>query len=132
MSRMILFTSFTLIISLCACSQTSPSTPNPTLTSGIQGTVSQGPMCPGPIPIGNNPCPDQPFQTSITILDSFGKQVSKLQTDEAGYFKIQLTPGTYILHPEPGSPFPIASDQMVVVTDGQYIPVTIIYDTGIR
>jgi hypothetical protein len=106
--------------------------PTPSLSNGIEGTVTEGPMCPGPVPIGNNICPDQPYMATISILDTNKTQISQIQTDSKGHFKIQLIPGTYILHPEPGKPFPNAPDQTVEVISGQYTQVTIVYDTGIR
>jgi hypothetical protein len=132
MSRTILLTVVIITISLSACNQANAFTPLPTLTSGIEGNVTEGPICPGPVSIGNNTCPDQPYQTTITILDAHGKQSAHIQTDSAGNFKIQLAPGTYTLHPESGRPFPIARDQIIVIEKGQYTQVTIIYDTGIR
>jgi hypothetical protein len=59
-------------------------------------------------------------------------QVNQIQTDINGYFKIQLAPGTYLLHPESGKPLPQASDQIVKVNPGQYTAVTIVDDTGLR
>jgi hypothetical protein len=130
MSRKTLLTTLIISISLFACNQANPFTPSPTLSSGIEGIVTEGPMCPGPTRIGN-PCPDQPYQTTITILDTQGKQLAQVQTDDSGEFKIPLAPGTYTLH-EPGKPFPIAPDQTVVIEEGTYTQMTIIYDTGIR
>ena len=89
-------------------------------------------MCPGPVPVGGDTCPDQPYQATIIILDSNNKQITQAQTDASGQFIIPLNPGTYTLHPVSGKPFPIASDQTVVVTEGQYIHVTIQFDTGMR
>jgi len=132
MSKTILITALIIIISLSGCNQPNLFTPSPTLSSGIEGIVTEGPMYPGPTRIGDNSCPDQPYQTTITILDTHGEQLDQVQTDDTGHFKIQLAPGTYSLHPEPGRPFPVAPDQTVVIEDGQYTQVTIIYDTGIR
>lgn len=118
-----------LLLVLSACGQIAP-TPGP--TSGIEGSVTEGPMCPGPVPIDNNTCPNQPYQATITILNADNKKVAQIQADANGYFKLPLVAGTYILHPEPGKPLPIAADQTVVVIDGQYTQVTIVYDTGMR
>jgi len=115
-----------------ACALGAPTTTSPTPSSGIEGHVTEGPMCPGPVQIGINSCPDQPYQAIISILDENNTQITQIQTDVNGSFKITLVPGTYILHPEPGKPFPHASDQAVVVTDGQYTQITIMYDTGMR
>jgi len=117
---------------LSGCAQIVPLNPSPTPSSGIVGTVTEGPMCPGPVQVGNNTCPDQPYQTTIKVLNSNNDQVAQFQTDANGNFMVPLAPGTYILHPEAGNPLPQAADQTVTVTAGQYTQVTIQYDTGMR
>jgi hypothetical protein len=89
-------------------------------------------MCPGPVAVGGNSCPDQPFQATISILNTENKEIARFQTDSAGYFKIELPPGTYTLHPESTSALPHASDQTVKVAPDQFTEVAIIYDTGMR
>ena len=133
MTRIILVAVLIIIFPLNACSGVNPTTLYPnTLSSGIEGTVTEGPMCPRPVPFGNNPCPDKPYQVTIAVIDTNKKQIVQISTDRDGYFKIQLPPGMYTLHPEPGKPYPIASNQTVLVEDGQYTQVNFIYDTGIR
>jgi hypothetical protein len=132
MIKKIFFPIFIILFLLSACVQDVPGTPSPTPTSGIEGQVIEGPMCPGPVAIGGNNCPDQPYQATISILDANNKPMTQFQTDSPGYFKIVLPPGTYILHPETDKPFPHAADQSVTVRDGQYTQVTIMYDTGMR
>ena len=132
MKKMIFIVVLLITIPLSSCNQAIQITPLPTITSGIEGNVTEGPMCPGPVPAGDNPCPDQPYQTIITVFDSNQKQVALIQTDNEGNFKVPLHAGTYVLHPEPGKPFPVASDQIVEVNDGEYTQVTITYDTGMR
>ena len=132
MLKTIFLTVFIILFTLSACDQGISVTTSPTPSSGIEGYVTEGPMCPGPVPIGTNTCPDQPYQATISVLDANDTQITQIQTDVNGYFKITLPPGTYILHPEPGKPFPHASDQSVVVRAGQFTQLTIIYDTGMR
>ena len=117
---------------LTACSPGIPATPTPALSSGIEGSVTRGPVCPGPVRVGDTSCQDQPYQANITILDAESNPISQFQTDINGYFKIPLKPGTYILHPEQGKPLPTAPDQTVIVTENRFTQVIIQYDTGIR
>lgn len=117
---------------LNACSALVPINPTPTPNSGIEGTVTEGPMCPGPVQIGNNTCPDKPYQTTITVLGADNKVIAQIQTDVKGQFKIALEPGVYVLQPAPGNPLPRAGDQTVEVNGGLYTQVTIVYDTGMR
>jgi hypothetical protein len=121
-----------LLLTVSACSLISSLNPTPTPASGIVGTVTEGPICPGPVHVGNNPCPNRPYQASITILDEHNHQVAQIQTNADGYFKLALPAGTYILHPISGNPLPRAADQTVTVNSGQYTQVAIVYDTGIR
>jgi hypothetical protein len=121
-----------ILFSLSACVQGMPIAPSLSPSSGIEGHITEGPMCPGPAQIGNNTCPDQPYQATITILDANTNLITQFQTDVSGYFKIDLAPGTYILHPKSDKVLPHAADQSVVVNAGQFTQVTIIYDTGMR
>jgi hypothetical protein len=121
-----------ICLSLNACSVLNTAIPTTTPSSGIEGTALEGPMCPGPIPVGINPCPDQPYQAMIIILNSEQIEVAKTKSDKNGFFTIPLNPGTYTIHPHSGKPFPIARDQTVEVNAGQYTQVTIQYDTGMR
>jgi len=123
---------FIMILSLSACNQVVPISPSPTPSSGIEGQVTKGPMCPGPVAIGDNTCPDQPYQATISVFDFSNQLITQFESDRSGLFKIPLSPGTYLLHPESDKSLPHAADQTVVVMEGQFTQVTIIYDTGMR
>jgi hypothetical protein len=130
--RRILILMGALGLTLTACSQFSPVNQTSAPQSGIEGTVTEGPMCPGPVHIGDNTCPDQPYQATIIVLNAQNAKVTQFQTDTKGIFQIMLPPGRYILHPISGKPLPRGSDQMVEVTSGQFTQVNIVYDTGMR
>ena len=100
-------------------------------SSGIEGQVTIGPACPGPVSI-ESPCPDRPFQATIVVLDQNNVKVTQFQSGEDGYFHQPLPPGEYILHPLAPGAMPHAGDQPVTVNAGQYTQVQIIYDSGIR
>jgi hypothetical protein len=123
---------FLALLLLSACVPEMLTTPSSTPSSGVEGRVTEGPMCPGPVAIGETKCQDQPYQATISILDINHKPITQFQTDVSGLFKIPLSPGTYILHPESAKVFPYAVDQSVIVTAGQFTQVTIMYDTGMR
>lgn len=114
----------TLTLAACASSVTN------TTTSGIEGQVLIGPMC--PVMQANIPCPDEPFQATITVLDENRHRVTQFESDAQGNFKVGLKPGTYILAPESPNAMPRADEQTVTVIEGQFIRVTIHYDSGIR
>ena len=89
-------------------------------------------MC--PVVQVNNPCPDKPYPTSLMVQDTNGKTIAQVPTDANGNFRIPLAPGKYTLIPDDpngGAP-PSAQPIEFTVNAGQFTPVTITYDSGIR
>lgn len=113
-----------LFLTACAASAAN------TTTSGIYGQATIGPMC--PVMQANVPCPDKPYQAAITVLNQSRAKVTRFTTDAQGNFKIGLKPGAYILVPESPKVMPHAGEQTVTVQAGQFTPVTISYDSGLR
>lgn len=112
---------------------TAPRVPPPATNpgqAGIEGQVLIGPAC--PVARAEVPCPDTPYQATITVLDLNHKPVTTFQSDAQGHFRVALAPGTYILQPESPGALPHAPEQTVVVINEGYTAVTIIYDSGIR
>ncbi len=126
---------------------TGPMSPGPTLTpsytpapreplvpganeGGLYGQILIGPTC--PVVQINSPCPDMPFQATVTVLDGSGQIVTEFQSDAMGYFQVNLAPGTYTLRPAPENKLTRAPEQTVTVTAGQLRLVMITYDSGIR
>lgn len=104
---------------------------DPTMTSGIAGLVTIGPMC--PVVTLDNPCPDRPFAATILVQDAEGRTVCETASGEDGRFTIGLAPGAYQLVPVNGAAgLPYAMPQLVTVEPGRYIEVTVSYDSGIR
>lgn len=106
--------------------------PTVPLDSGIYGRVTIGPMC--PVVTQNSPCPDEPYQTTVAVLDESGDEVTTFETAEDGAFLLNLFPGRYTLVPEQpnqGAP-PTAAERIVDVPQGTRVEVNISYDSGIR
>ncbi|MBI1793612.1 MAG: hypothetical protein HYR70_05420 [Chloroflexi bacterium] len=104
--------------------------PTPT-DSGVDGNVTIGPMC--PVVQVNNPCPDKPYQATLTILTTTTRRkVIQFKTDANGYFRAALAPGEYILRPESPNVMPRAAEIPFTVTDRQFTRVDVVYDSGIR
>lgn len=110
-----------------------PSAEPPVLSaSGIQGQVFIGPACPGPVSI-DSPCPNQPFQATLTIRTPQNERVGQVTTDANGQFRLGLPAGSYIVHPEPPKEgIAYAQDQPVDVRAGEFTSIEIVYDSGIR
>ncbi|MDP2674712.1 MAG: hypothetical protein Q8Q00_07375 [Dehalococcoidia bacterium] len=105
----------------------------PPLTSGIEGQVLIGPMCPV-VQVGT-PCPDKPYQATIVVWNAERtKKVRTFETDGEGRFRVPLAPGDYYIDPQPpdtgGPPTPIP--QTVTVPADRFAEITVQYDSGIR
>ena len=114
-----------LILLLATCSSEPAST-----TSGVEGQVFIGPVC--PVVQEGQECADRPYQATLIVNNSNGREIVKVQTDTQGRFKIPLEPGEYILHPESPNVMPYAAEQVFVVEAGRFTQVNITYDSGIR
>jgi hypothetical protein len=117
------FLLFVLLLTACL------GTPQPS-DSGIEGTVAVGPMC--PVMQANVPCPDQPYQATLTVLTTSGKKVLQFQTDEKGRFRVNLASGDYILRPESPNAMPSAAEMPFTVDEHKFTMLEISYDSGIR
>ena len=105
----------------------------PALTSGIEGQVLLGPMC--PVVQEGTPCPDKPYQATIVVWNA--DRTTKVRTftiAATGRFRVPLAPGDYYIDPQPpdsgGPPTPIP--QTVTVPADRFLQVTVQYDSGIR
>jgi hypothetical protein len=99
--------------------------------SGIQGTAMIGPACPGPVQV-DNPCPDQPYQGVLILLDAAGNIAAEIQTNQDGSFQVTLPPGNYRITTAPGKMLPAAPAEEIRVDPGQYTIVQISFDSGMR
>lgn len=107
-----------------------PSPFGPGADQGIDLLALRGPLC--PVQTEDDPCPDEPYQAWIQIRNQQGLLVTRSQTDENGRLRIGLFPGLYVVRPESGDPFPVASEQEVTVVPDHFTEVTVHFDTGIR
>ncbi len=102
-------------------------------TSGIEGQVLLGPVC--PVLREGEPCPDQPYQATIVVWNAERTQkLDRFITDEEGRFRVALAPGDYHIDPQPpdsGGP-PTGIPQTVTVPQDRFAQITIEYDSGIR
>ncbi len=105
--------------------------PNSTGDSGIYGQVTVGPTC--PVQRINDPCPDKPYQATLTVLTTTDRsKVIQFQTDANGNFRVALAAGEYILHPESPGFLPRGHDQNFTVPPHEFVQLNVSYDSGIR
>src|SRR3990172_5570271 len=87
--------------------------------SGVSGVVLLRPQCPVQIQ-GNEDCQDKPYQTQIEVFKKGNEHVYKnINTNQEGYFYIQLSPGIYMLKPKGGDILPSCGQQEVKVVTSQ-------------
>ena len=117
---------------LFACKGGEEETATP-LTSGIEGQVLIGPMC--PVVQQGTPCPDKPYQATIVIWNADRtNEIVTIRTKSDGRFRIPLPPGDYYIDPQPpdtGAP-PTPQPQTVTVPPDRFAQITVQYDSGIR
>ena len=98
--------------------------------SGIDGSVTIGPMCPAERI--ESACPDQPVEAGVTVA-SGNRIVAHVQSDRSGSFQVLLSPGTYQLDAVSiAPPARRAPEQAVTVSAGRLTPVHLRIDSGIR
>ena len=105
----------------------------PLATSGITGLITLGPLC--PVERIENPCPDRPYQASVTVEQAqSGRPVTELTSGLDGRFVVALARGDYRLVPRnpDGRALPRAEPVSVTVPPGSFVEVLIAFDTGIR
>ena len=127
--RFTLVPAIAALVLLAACGDDTIAPPS---NSGIEGTVTIGPMC--PVVQENTPCPDEAYVATIVIEDLDGDEVARTQSGEDGRYRVGVAPGTYWLLPQwpnEGAP-PSAPEQQVEVRAGEYTHADIQYDSGIR
>lgn len=101
--------------------------------SGIRGSVTIGPTCPVVQYPPTGACDDKPYETTLSIINTSGKQVAIATSKKDGTFVIALPPGVYTIKPNaPPARMPYAASQTVTVPATGYVDVTISYDSGIR
>ena len=98
-------------------------------SSGIDGDVILRPVSPVEWPGMVN---QRPYEALIGVADGTGRVVAEVRSGPDGRFRIVLEPGTYVLHPASDAIYPQAPAQTVTVSEDQFTPVRITYDSGIR
>lgn len=118
----------------CEFAQGASASDQEVTASGIEGEVIIGPQCPVMRPGMEDQCADKAYQTTLIVeTKNGGQEVVRIQTGGDGRFGVILAPGEYIVAPlHSAGPSPNCKMQTVTVEQGQFTPVTIHCDTGIR
>ena len=66
--------------------------------SGVEGTVTVGPTCPGPSIVNDSRDCTEPLATELQLIDlATGNEVARTNSDDQGHFRVNLPPGEYRL-----------------------------------
>jgi len=99
-------------------------------STGIQGRIFLGPMC--PTLQSDIDCPDQPYPATIDILNRSSLEIAEAKSDDKGIFEYLCLPGSYTLMPRSPNRFIRAGEQTVNVKNGEFTEVTVLFDSRIR
>lgn len=115
-----------LLLAACTAPASEPSVDPSDGPSGITGIVLVGPECRRPTEA--SPCLVA-YQARLVILDQDGHVVGEVTSAADGSFRIELSPGDYVVQPSPGGdPFPRAEARNVTVVAGEMSEVEIDYE----
>lgn len=115
-----------LLLAACTAPASEPSVDPSDGPSGITGIVLVGPECRRPTEA--SPCLVA-YQARLVILDQDGHVVGEVTSAADGSFRIELSPGDYVVQPSPGGdPFPRAEARSVTVVAGEMSEVEIDYE----
>lgn len=99
-------------------------------TSGIEGTITLGPLKPV---AQEGELNERPYEATVVVRTADGsREVARFRSDADGRFRVSLKPGDYLLEPLDGNPFPTSPSHIVTVQKEAFSQVLIQYDTGIR
>lgn len=124
MRRSLLSLALGILLAGCAAS-------TPDGSSGVEGVVRVGPMC--PVVQEGVECPDAPLEADLVVEDSFGRVVARVRSSGDGDYRIALDAGTYEMVPQsPPAGLPFAAPVSFEVLPGAWTRLDVLYDSGIR
>lgn len=98
--------------------------------TGIKGQIFLA-QCQGP-QIATDCFSQEPYQATLIIYNDAFEELDRVESDEEGFFSYSAEAGVYFIHPYSPGPYPIATDYQVVVVEGEWTEMTVIYDSGMR
>ena len=100
-------------------------------TSGVAGTVTLSPACPGPERPGRA-CTSPYADAGVQLLAREGAIVASATTGPNGAFRIALQPGRYELRVDVSGLYPRCEPAPVTVRKGKFSRAVIRCDSGMR
>jgi len=131
--RAVLAAALVLAASACGSTTSHGSTSEQARSSGVNGVSTVDVGCP-PSPDATS-CPRRPLPARLrfTGQDRSAADV-EIRTAEDGTFIVELPPGRYEVIPDnlTGTPYPRADQMTVEVREGQFMSITVMFDSGVR
>jgi hypothetical protein len=107
-----------------------PSEPLATLHTGLEGTVTRGPVM--PVCLVGVPC-DVPFSGGFTVRQGpMPVAVAHFVSDSTGRYRVPLVPGSYTVVPDSETPLVVGQPLEVTVGPVGITHADLAFDTGIR
>lgn len=102
--------------------------------TGIRIVALASPVCPVEQDPPDPACAPRAVPGAVIVVDDVaGNEVQRVTLDDAGVGFVELEAGTYTLIGQPMEGLMgVPAEQSVTVHDGTAVPVTLMYDTGIR
>lgn len=99
--------------------------------TGIRGVMLWGPVRPGPTRLGQSD--EAPLRATFVVFAA-ETEVAQFKSDKMGKFEVSLPAGNYTIAPIKGTPMPSPQNQAKAVTvpAGDFVEVTLRFDTGMR
>ena len=99
--------------------------------SGIEGTVTVAPTCPGPSVVNDNRDCSEPLAADLRVVeDSTGQEVAQTSSDSEGHFRVELPAGKYGVTVVNNAG--LAAPLEVTVSSGEYSEADVVIDSGMR
>lgn len=120
-----------LFVSFCMAIVFMSAIPVSASETGIRGVVLWGPVRPGPTRLGQS---DEAPLRATFVVHAGKHEVAQFKSDKKGKFEVLLPAGNYTIAPVKGTPMPSPQNQVKAVTvpAGDFVEVTLRFDTGMR
>jgi hypothetical protein len=108
---------------------------SPAVSPGVSGRVTAGPTCPVERFPPDPACAPRAVAGAVLVVtDDSGREVARATSDANGDFAIALSPGGYVLTPQPvaGIMGTAAPQPFTIASAGSSVTLDVEYDTGIR
>lgn len=121
-----------LVLSFCWLFGAAPgATPAPP-GSGVTGTVSQTPACPGPQRIDQGPCVAPVGAVRVQLRKASGQVMASATSAADGSFTLHAPAGRYLLHADIDGAYPRCEDAVVTIRKGRLSQAELRCDSGMR